>query len=186
MPGYLSDGRYGGLGCKLVTYFPGNPDRSRPLPSIMANIILMDDETGELKAIVDGTEITSWRTAAASAVATKYLHHGKPNSENKILSIIGAGTQGKIHAIAFQHFFKFSEVRVWNRNSERATNLVKELNGKASGTFVAHDNVQECVREADVIVTATAAEEPVIKNEWLKKGVHINGLLVKYFCPYTL
>lgn len=55
---------------------------------------------------MEGTEITTWRTAAASVVATKNLHHG----EKKVLAILGAGTQGRIHAIAMQHFFNFTEV----------------------------------------------------------------------------
>lgn len=59
--------------------------------------------------MIAGTDITNWRTAAASAVATKYLH-GK---ENNILAIMGAGVQGRIHAVAFQHFFKFQEVKIF-------------------------------------------------------------------------
>lgn len=56
--------------------------------------------------ILEGTEITTWRTAAASVVATKHLHRG----DKKVLAVIGAGTQGKIHAVAMKHFFNFTEV----------------------------------------------------------------------------
>lgn len=56
--------------------------------------------------MIGGTEITGWRTALASAVGTKYLHKGEKN----ILTILGAGTQGKTHALAFQHLFGFKEV----------------------------------------------------------------------------
>lgn len=59
---------------------------------------------------MSGTEITTCRTAAASVVATKYLHQRHPERKTKILAILGAGTQGRIHAIAFQHFFKFDQV----------------------------------------------------------------------------
>lgn len=55
---------------------------------------------------MEGTEITAWRTAAASVVATKHLHKGK----KKVLAILGAGVQGKVHALSFRHFFKFPEV----------------------------------------------------------------------------
>ena len=56
--------------------------------------------------VVGGTEITKWRTAAASAVATKHL---KPK-EFQVLAILGAGVQGRIHAICFNHFYDFKEV----------------------------------------------------------------------------
>jgi len=178
MPGYLSDDKYGALGCKLVTYFPNNVNRSKPLPNTMASLLLMDDETGALKAVVAGTEITTARTAAASAVATKYLHP----ENNDILAIMGAGTQGRIHAICLQHFFNFREVRIWNHRPERAKSVVAELNqGKTNkGVFVAYENAEKCVRNADVIVTATSGggDKPIVKFEWLKKGVHINAIAV--------
>lgn len=61
--------------------------------------------------VVAGTEITTYRTAGASVVATKYLHEKNPEKSNGILAILGTGTQGRIHAIAFQHFFNFKQVR---------------------------------------------------------------------------
>ncbi|KAK4873907.1 hypothetical protein RN001_013267 [Aquatica leii] len=166
MPGCLVDDKFGALGCKIVSYFPKN----QSVPTLMANILLMDDVTGALKGVIAGTEITSWRTAAASAVATKYLH----KKDKKILSIIGAGTQGKIHAIAFSYFFKFEEVRIWNRTFERAAKLVEELDGVC--IFKACNTVEECVKDADVVITTTGSEKPLVKLEWLKKTVHINAV----------
>ncbi|KAF5302574.1 hypothetical protein FQA39_LY10192 [Lamprigera yunnana] len=180
MPGYLKDEETSALGCKILSYFSKNEN----VPTIMANILLMDDLTGTLKAVrtlfrcerrydlsqvIAGTEITSWRTAGASAVATTHLH----KKDKKILAIIGAGTQGKTHAVAFNHFFKFEEVRVWNRTAGRAEELAKELdNGVSCGT------AEECVKNADVVVTTTGIKDPLVKLKWLKKGVHINVSLL--------
>lgn len=89
--------RHSTLGCKLVTSFGGNVKLN--LPTILATILLFDTNTGRLKAIVDGTEITAWRTAAVSIVATKYLYFDQhsqtdaPPNNNRILSICGTGTQ---------------------------------------------------------------------------------------------
>lgn len=67
--------------------------------------------------IIEATEITEWRTAAASAVATKHLHLNKSDGGKNILAIFGAGAQGKAHAIAFQHFFHFKEVKRLQKNN---------------------------------------------------------------------
>lgn len=104
MPGFVGnyklgtvtgDERHSTLGCKLVTSFGGNSRLNPPLPTILATILMFDANTGRLKAVVDGTEITAWRTAAVSLVATKFLYYNsRTNSRNdKILSICGAGTQ---------------------------------------------------------------------------------------------
>ncbi|XP_018326442.1 ketimine reductase mu-crystallin [Agrilus planipennis] len=178
MPGYLDDSKYGSLGCKLVTAFPDNVDKEAPLPSIVANIMLLDENSGQLKAVVAGTEVTKWRTAAASAVATKYILKNDVVGKDQILAIIGAGEQGKIHAIAFQYFFGFKEVRVWNRTIERANQLKSDLEQTEGfkGRITVHENVESCVKDADVIVTATFSDCPLVKYEWLKEGVHINAV----------
>lgn len=60
----------------------------------MANIVLVDANTGELKAIIEATEITAWRTAAASIVATKHLYFNRQSSQvPKTLAILGCGVQ---------------------------------------------------------------------------------------------
>lgn len=103
MPGFIGNYRltsinetklFNSLGCKLVTAFPSNSQLIPPKPNILANIFLMNDVTGEIKAIVQGTEITAWRTAAASIVATKFLYSSRP-SLPKIdgLAILGCGVQ---------------------------------------------------------------------------------------------
>lgn len=84
------------LACKLVTSFGGNSHLQPPLPTILATILLFNAETGKLRAVIEGTEITAWRTASVSVVATKFLffNRHRMNNENKItLAIVGTGTQ---------------------------------------------------------------------------------------------
>lgn len=87
------------LACKLVTSFGGNSQLTPPLPTILATILLFDATTGKLRAVVEGTEITAWRTAAVSVAATKFLfyNHISPtmgDDERKMtLSIVGTGAQ---------------------------------------------------------------------------------------------
>ncbi|KAG5877036.1 hypothetical protein JTB14_006517 [Gonioctena quinquepunctata] len=176
MPGYLEDEEFGALACKMVTYFPSNSEKEPPLPSIYANIVLFDENTGLMKAIVAGTEITKWRTAAASAVATKHVHAEKLKT-SRILAIIGAGEQGKIHAECFKHFFNFQEIRVWNRTASRAKSLVDLLNRKYNTDIFKHyESVKECARGADVLVTSTNSSVPVVMADWVKPGAHINAV----------
>lgn len=102
MPGYASnyalatvtgnERRHSTLACKLVTSFSGNAQLNTPLPTILATILLFSTETGKLKAIVDGTDITTWRTAAVSVVATKYMWFSE-NLRQRTLAILGTGTQ---------------------------------------------------------------------------------------------
>ncbi|CAH1986706.1 unnamed protein product [Acanthoscelides obtectus] len=176
MPGYLKDEKFGALGCKLVTYFPGNPKRTEALPSINANIMILDEATGIMKAVVAGTEITTQRTSAASAVATKYLYVNQGKACN-ILAILGTGIQGRIHAEMFRHFFHFQEIRLWNRTKEKAKSLAEELNRKFdTNVFKYYENNESCVRGADVIVTTTASPVHIVHYAWVKPGAHINAV----------
>lgn len=104
MPGYIgnyplwsvtNEQKHSTLACKLVTSFSGNSNATPPLPTILATILLFNSNTGKLKAIVEGTEITAWRTAATSLAATKHLYYNqhKTSGANHKLAIVGTGTQ---------------------------------------------------------------------------------------------
>lgn len=174
MPAHLKNEKYGALGCKLVTAFKNNT--SKNLPNILANILLFDESTGMLNAVIEGTEITTKRTAVASAVATKEIFLKKAPS-NPILSIVGAGVQGRMHAIAFYNYFKFNQIRIWNRTISKAVSLADELNKMFGKTdhFVAKENLRDCLKDADCIVTATFSPSALVYLSDLKPNVHING-----------
>jgi len=151
------------MGIKMVTYYPGNAGTE--LPTHMAIIALFDPKTGEPLALMDGRYITEMRTAAVSAVATDAL--AAPDA--KVLTLLGAGVQGRAHLEALQHVRKFEEIRVWNRTPERAERFAKEHGVKAM-------TLEAAVRDADVVVAATSAHEPILKGEWLKPGAHVDAV----------
>lgn len=108
MPGYVGNyslkpatvghepKRFNTLACKLVTYFATNEHLPKPLSNIMASICLFDPLTGRLNCVLDANEITAWRTAAASLVATQQLYFGRPNvrqGDRFNLAIVGCGVQ---------------------------------------------------------------------------------------------
>ena len=156
MPAYTG----GGLGAKLVTFFPGNT----AVPTHHATILLFDPASGAPMAMMDGRLITEMRTAAVSAVATRYL--ARPDAN--VLAILGSGVQAGSHLEALRLVRDLAEVRVW---SPRNAAAFAERHGvRAVAT------VPEAVRDADLIVVATSARTPVLRGEWLSPGAHVNAV----------
>src|SRR3954447_22240933 len=139
------------MGIKLVTFYPGNAGTG--LPTHMAVIALFDPKTGEPLALMDGRYITEMRTAAVSAVATDAL--AAPDA--KVLALLGAGVQGRAHLETLTRVRQFDEIRIWNRSPGRAERYAKEHGVKAA-------TLEAAVRDADVVVTATSAHEPILKG----------------------
>ena len=156
MPAYTGTA----LGVKLVTFYPQNRD----VPTHHAAILLFRPETGEPLVSMDGRLITEVRTAAVSAVATKYL--ARPDAA--VLAIIGSGVQARSHLEALRLVRDFREVRVWS--PRHAESFAREHNVHAA------TSAEEAVRGADVVVTATTARTPVLLGAWLSPGVHINAV----------
>jgi ornithine cyclodeaminase len=150
-------------GLKEVCVFPGNP--ARGLDTHLGAVLLHDGETGELMAVMNASAITAIRTAAVSAVATKLL--ARENAHT--VAIIGAGVQGRTHLEAIPLVRNIDDVRIVSRTREKAEALVRE------GVRVV-DSIEEAVRGADIIVTATSSREAVIKRDWIDDGVHINAV----------
>lgn len=152
-----------GLGLKAVTFYPSNAERG--IPTHMATIFLVDPQSGTPLAIMDGRLITEMRTAAVSAAATKLL--SMPGS--KILAILGSGVQARSHAEALRLVRQFEEVRVWSPTKEHAKQFAEDVGGTAV-------SAEEAVRGADVVVTVTNSQTPVLKGSWLKRGSHVNAI----------
>jgi thiomorpholine-carboxylate dehydrogenase len=151
------------MGAKLVSVFPENA--SRGLDTHFAVIQLFRTDTGEPLATMDARLITEMRTAAVSAVATDLL----AGADTRVLAILGSGVQARAHVAALRCVRSFEEIRIWSRNRENARKLAEQVGAKAM-------TAEEAVRGADVVVTATAASEPVLLGRWLKQGAHINAL----------
>jgi alanine dehydrogenase len=157
MPAYLDDPR--ALGAKLVTICPGNT----AIETHQATLIMLDPDTGELKALLDGAAITQLRTAAVSALSVREL--ARPDS--KVLAIIGAGVQARGHVEALRALRTFQQVRAWSPTPTRLAAFTAEANIEATPSAAA------AVCDADVIVLATSSSQPVIAKEWVKPGAHI-------------
>jgi ornithine cyclodeaminase/alanine dehydrogenase-like protein (mu-crystallin family) len=152
-----------GMGAKLVSFYPGNAGSGTPTHS--AIILLLESERGQPLAVLDGRLITEMRTAAVSAAVTKRLAH----PQSRVLALLGSGVQAKAHLEALRTLYAFDDVRVWSRTPEHAKNFARAHGARAM-------DLEEAVRGADVVVTATHATEPFLKGRWLKPGAHVNAV----------
>ncbi len=167
MPAYLP--RLGIAGVKVVNVHPGN--RARGLPSVMAVVELVDPETGRPLALMDGTEITAIRTGAASAVATKYL--SREDSES--LCVIGAGAQSRRQVEAISRVRRITRLAAYDVVREAAEGLASYASSLGIRAEAA-PSPKECVERADILVTVTPAREPIVRDEWVRPGTHINAI----------
>jgi ornithine cyclodeaminase len=159
MPAYLPSA---GLGCKLVTLFPGNTDR----PTHQAAIMLFDPETGTPTVLMDGTYVTEARTAGAAALAARLL----ARDDAKVLAILGTGAQARAHARAFARVRDWSEIRIAGRDPAKAQALAAEIGAIAAASF------EEAVRGADVVAATTHSPVPIVRREWLSPGTHVSSV----------
>ena len=169
MPAYRT-GEHGAFGMKAICVFPGNPAIGKD--AHQGAVMLFSRETGELIALMNASEITAIRTAAVSAVATRVLAREDAHQ----LGIVGAGVQARTHLAALDAVREITRARVACRNIEHARELVREVQPGFSFPVDAVESNEEAVRGADLIVTATSSQEPVINHEWISPGAHVNAI----------
>jgi ornithine cyclodeaminase/alanine dehydrogenase-like protein (mu-crystallin family) len=167
MPAYLPETE--ALGTKIVSVFKDNKDKN--LPTIQALVLVLDSETGQPKAILDGTYLTALRTGAASGVATDLLARENASAA----SIIGAGVQGRTQLQAIAAVRRLEKIWIYDRRPSRARNLV-EIGETLFPEIIMAQTPSQAVREADIICTATTSDSPVFSDGDLRPGVHINGV----------
>ncbi len=163
MPAYLPS--LGIAGVKIVNVHPGNP--SRGLLTVMALTVILDVGTGEPVALLNATRLTDMRTGAAGAVACKYLSLKK----EIVLGVVGAGRQAEAQVEAISRELTIRELKVWSRNPDHA--------GQFAERFFAFSGVSaplERVCDCDVLVTTTPSTKPIIRDEWIHEGMHINAI----------
>jgi alanine dehydrogenase len=171
MPAW-QENRY--IGVKIVSVFPGNG--TKDLPSVMGSYVLISARTGEPLATIDGRMLTLRRTAAASALAAKYLARADANR----LLMIGTGALAPHLIRAHATVRPIREVVIWGRTPEKAATLARILHSRYLKVSATTD-LEAAVRGADVISCATLSREPLIRGEWLKQGQHVD--LVGGFTP---
>ncbi len=160
--------RKGGLiGVKLVTAYPGNG--ARGLPAIAASYTAFRHATGEVIAVIDGTELTARRTAAAAALGAKWL----AREGARRLLVLGTGALSAPLARAHCAVMpSLGEVRVWGRVAAKAAGVAELLAMEGIAAAPAGALAGE-VAEADVIVAATTAARPFISAAWVRPGAHL-------------
>ncbi|GGH07933.1 ornithine cyclodeaminase [Alsobacter metallidurans] len=155
------------LGAKIVTVFPQNG--ARGMPAVLGSYMLMDGATGEPRAIIDGTRLTAWRTAAASALAARSL--ARKDAAHMVM--VGAGALAPFFIRAHAAERRLGDIALWNHRPERAQALAREL-GEAGLPVRAVSDLEAAVREADIVSCATLSETALVRGAWLKTGAHVD------------
>lgn len=152
-----------GIAVKCATVFPGN--RSVGKAMIGGAVSLFSADDGALEAILDFHLVTKWKTAGDSLLAARKL--ARPESED--ILIVGAGTVGRSLYHAYRSAFPRARFTVWNRSTEGALEFQRQLPEVAIVV-----DLEQAVRGADIITSATMSTEPLIKGAWLRAGQHVD------------
>ena len=156
---------------KVASGFFNNPKLG--LPSSNGLMILLDSQTGVIKSVLlDKGYLTDVRTAIAGAIASKYL--SKPTSSS--VAIIGAGIQAQLQLEALTLVRDIKNVNVWARDKSKAHAYIDNVSKKYDFKFKVHDNTEDLVKEADILITTTPSKEPLIEYSSLPKGIHITAM----------
>ncbi|HST35573.1 MAG TPA: ornithine cyclodeaminase family protein [Allosphingosinicella sp.] len=157
----LDDGTFG---AKLVSVYPDNFAKGGP--SHQGVVMLFDPQTGAPAAILEAGTITAIRTAAASAAATDAL----ARTDATRLAVLGYGEQARRHIEAIRVVRPSGRLTIWGRDPGKAEAFAARMGGTACAS------VEEAVADADMICTVTAAREPILREEWVQDGAHINAV----------
>lgn len=171
MPAWQKGGR---IGIKTVSVFPAN--RRRSLPGLHSTFVLLDATTGVPLSMLDGDVITSRRTAAASALAARFL--SRPDSAS--LLVVGSGRVGSLIPGAYAAVRPIRKIAVWDINASAAQQMVDNLNERGFSAELAED-LERAARQADIVSCATLSTAPIVKGSWLRPGTHLD--LIGGFTP---
>ncbi len=168
MPGYI-EGM--GIALKAISIYPKNPEFGRP--SINAVVILQDEQTGEILALMEGAAVTAIRTGATSGAATYYL----ARKDSRTAAIIGCGVQARTQLEAVCCVRHITEVMAFDTDANRVNSYIGYMKDKFPEIkFTAAESSDDAVKDADIVITATTSPKPVFCAHSLKKGVHVNAI----------
>ncbi len=157
-----------GMGVKSMSVFPNNKD----VPTINGAMLVFDDQSGTIKAVIEGTLVTKWKTAADSVLGARML----ARADARRLLIVGAGTVAGNLIEAYRSVLGDLEISVWNRTPDRAALLARTYPKVSTVTDLA-----DAVAGADMIACATMSVEPILQGNWLRPGQHVD--LIGAFRP---
>jgi ornithine cyclodeaminase len=172
MPAYVKGG-IDSVGVKIVSVFPGNA--AKGLPVVPAQMLLVDSETGMVKALMNGSEVTRLRTGAISGAATDVL--ARPDA--RTAALFGTGGQAPSQLEALLCVRPIKEVRVFDALEEKIAPFIEKnqaLAERYGARLVAARSSGEAIDGADVVTTVTTSKTPVFDGSRVARGAHVNGV----------
>lgn len=159
-----------GAGFKMASIYPANGTASPPLPTEQAAFLVLDERSKSIVAMLDGPEITRWKTAADSALAATKLSR----EDSEVLLVLGAGPVARSLTDAYLHIRpSIGEVLLWNRTPARLEGLRAELAARNIRVSIVGD-LDAAVARADIVTTATSASSPNIRGCFVRPGTHVD------------
>jgi alanine dehydrogenase len=170
MPAYLKG--MGALGAKIVTVYKDNPTKHN-LPTVLGTILLLDQQTGQSIAIMDGGYLTAMRTGASAGLATRLL--ARKNA--KVHTMFGTGGMAKTHAWAVDCARTIERLNLVSLDPmDKRRQFAQELKELIKCEIVVAEDAATACREADIVTLITSAKDPIVSGDWFKPGTHINGV----------
>jgi alanine dehydrogenase len=169
MPSYIEEPE--AAACKWVSIREDNGKFD--LPTVFSILIYTHPESGFPLAICDGSHHTMMRTGSSGAVSAKWL----ARKDSKVLAIVGAGFVGRGVLATCKSVLPFGEVRVWSRSQATLDGFAQEEQANHPDLELRPStDLEQVVRGADVVVTATHARDAIVRDEWLSPGTHVAAL----------
>ncbi len=165
MPAYIRPSN--ALGVKVVSVNPGNFQQG--LPSINAAVLVMDAQTGQTRALMDGTWITALRTGAVGGLAADLL----ARTDATVVALFGAGTQARTQLEAVRVVREIDEVRITSRTTGSAKALADELEDIEARVV---EDAAAALKGADIVITATSSPKPVFSGTLVEPGTHVTSV----------
>lgn len=168
MPGYV--GPLEAAGIKVITVYYTNHGTLHD--SHQGVVMLFDTTNGRLLTVADASSITAIRTAAASGVATRLLS----NETSSTLTLIGSGTQARTHVEAMLAVRPIENIRVWSRSHANAARLAEWSQRTFDVSAQSVADIREALSGADIVCTTTSSTDPLVLEDMLEPGMHINAV----------
>lgn len=156
-----------GVACKIVCDYPENKKIGKP--TIIATIVFADTETGEVKAIIDGTMLTAVRTGALCALAAKHLSR----EDSKVIGIIGCGAQARTQLEALTKVRKIEKVKIFDVNAAAMDAFMADMKKLR---VPIEKSTADGILDADIVVTSTLSKTPVAFAKRIKPGTHVTSI----------
>ena len=158
------------IGFRVYDTFPDKTVEHQQL------VVVFDSQTGEFKGLVIGKRIGALRTAAINAVAIKYM--ARPNAAN--LGILGSGFQARFHTQAALAVREFKRAKVFSSTASHREAFSKEVSAETGIHIEVADSAKEAAEFADVLICTTTSTTPVLDENWVRPGTHVNTIGPKF------